>query len=253
MDEELCYQYWQARNIVMKMCQARKYKAEWKSLQHNSLIEFSALLEQDLSSANEEVFMPSIGFECKNLLKNNTVSILFFKPDSTGKESIMNLLNYCYDKQIVQVILLVPYALSHQAMEVIENQDMKEFEASLMKNSSKKKKKSSTPSTPTSTNSTPQKESSNTKRSIIRIEVFTLGSMQYDWTNNNLQPLVYEMSPEETKAYYEKYKYKPSQLSGLLMDNALRKWYDFEKGQLIRLTPQNQLNHPDYVVVGNEK
>ena len=65
--------------------------------------------------------------------------------------------------------------------------------------------------------------------------------------------MVYEMTDEESAAHFANYKLKPSQLAGLLMDDPLRVWFNFEKGQLIRLTPRDQLNQPLYCVVGNEK
>ena len=304
MTDSICYKYWQAKNMIMTMCQDRGYKTNWETLRW-TLADFFPHFQSGIIEENKEWFMPEIGFECINPKTNQTVSIAFFKPEATGKEAVISLLNHAFIKKIQHIILILPYPLSHQAVEVLENQDMQDFDVAANKKKVKKSDekedlstnskeiKESSPTITTNTTTTPSNivngnlinslknsnnpnnsHNSNTvnnvnnsdhnssinplllkknNRPIVEVELFDLPNIQFSWTVNASQPLVYELNEKETQDYFAKCKLQPSQISGLLMDDPLCRWYKFEKGKLIRLTPRDQLHRPDFVIVGNQK
>lgn len=314
MNATAYYKYWQGRNMAMRMCQMRQYEADWSSLQW-TLSDFTMQIqkpcmtttsegqEEEEEEAIERCFIETIGFTCFDAARQQQVLIVFFRHDATGKESVLELLEYCYKNGIKHVILILPAQLSHQANEVLENQDLlgsdgqvgdiiqpieamtgamedivlneeeqamadfieeeDEEQPGARRRTARGKKQKSRGKSNKKTKRTESKAKKKTVqavetttpdvRPIVEYELFDLASMQFDWIVNVSQPVVKIFTAEESAEFYTKYKLKPSQMPGVLINDPLCRWFHLSRGQLVKLTPRGMNHRPDYVVVGNNK
>lgn len=244
------------------MCQMRGYAADWKALDM-SLQELTGHLDADAEMAVADgvtlpCFIESIGFSCIDPALQQTVCVVFFRTEATVKASSIELLQHCHRQTILHTIVILPHPLFYEAVKVLEDQDVSRQDLGLDQDDTEpppKKSKGRKQKKAVQADAVEEEAAIASECTLPRIEVecFPMAKMQYDWTDNISHPQVYVCSEDEAREFYLKWNLKPSQVSGVLLDDALCCWYHLRQGQLVKLTRRGLPHLPDWVVVGNTK
>ena len=137
----------------------------------------------------------------------------FFRPETANKEYVVDFLDTCRERAHTHVIVVLPAELTHAAREVLLGAEQTEIE----------------------------------------FELFLLSEVQMDWTASVCQSHIVLLTEAEARAHFERYALQPAQLSGLLMDDPVCRWFNLKRGQVLYFSPRDNTARKDFFVVGNEK